>query len=134
MTEVYNTVELGTTLPVASFVHSGLHPLQGEDQLRYPQLGCTPKGVVGATQRSQKVLRRFWDGSGEGFSEGSEKGGLLWFFTVKKGSEKGVSRRCLERPFGEYALLGRCALPKIPALFPTGTAAQVGVLNYKWGG
>ena len=27
-------------------------------------------------------------------------------FTVKKGSEKGVSRRCLERPLGEYDLLG----------------------------
>ena len=27
-------------------------------------------------------------------------------FTVKKGSEKGVSRRCLERPLREYAPLG----------------------------
>ena len=36
---------------------------------------------------------------------------ILWFFTVEKGSEKGVlrrgsekgvSRRCLERPLGEY--------------------------------
>ena len=28
--------------------------------------------------------------------------GKLWGFTVKKGSEKGVSRRCLERPLREY--------------------------------
>ena len=27
-------------------------------------------------------------------------------FTIEKGSEKGVSRRCLERPLGEYDPLG----------------------------
>ena len=64
-----------------------------------------------ATQRSkkgsEKVLGR---GSGEGFSEGFREVVFLWFFTVKRGSEKGVSRRCLERPLAEYDPPGACAL------------------------
>ena len=30
---------------------------------------------------------------------------------LRRGSEKGVSRRCLERPLGEYAPLGVCPIP-----------------------
>ena len=60
-----------------------------------------------ATQRSKK-------GSGEGFSEGFWEGGLLWVLhkkrvlrrVLRRGSEKGVSRRFPERPLGEYAPLG----------------------------
>ena len=29
---------------------------------------------------------------------------------LRRGSEKGVSRRCLERPLGEYAPLGVCPM------------------------
>ena len=39
--------------------------------------------------------------------KGSEKG-------LRRGSEKGVSRRCLVRPLGEYIPLGVC--PKISAV------------------
>ena len=55
----------------------------------------------------RRVLRR---GSAMGFTvkkEGSEKG-----------SEKGVSRRCLERPLGEYAPLG--VRPISGGAFPDG--------------
>ena len=42
-------------------------------------------------------------------------------FTVKRvlrrvlsrGSEKGVSRRCIVRPLGEYALFGVCPINKL---------------------
>ena len=51
-----------------------------------------------ATQRckkgSEKVLGRIL---GKGSQKGSEKGACYLFYS-KKGSEKGVSRRCLECP------------------------------------
>ena len=65
-----------------------------------------------ATQRSkkgsEKVLGRVL---GEGSQKGSEKGAFVCGFCSKhgvprRGSEKGVSRRCLERPLGEYDSLG----------------------------
>ena len=55
-----------------------------------------------ATQRSkkgsEKVLGRVL---GRALRRGPAMG-----FTVKKGSEKAVSRRCLERPLGDYDPLG----------------------------
>ena len=70
-----------------------------------------------ATQRSEiRVLRRFWEGFwGKGFSDqkGSERGACYGFYSKKRvprrvlrrGSEKAVSRRCLECPLEEYAPL-----------------------------
>ena len=60
-----------------------------------------------ATQRSkkgsEKVLGRVL---GKGSQKGSEKGVCCWLYILRRdlrrGSEKGVSRRCLERPHGEY--------------------------------
>ena len=69
-----------------------------------PQLGARLRGRT-ATQRSkkgsEKVLGRVL---GKGSQKGSEKGGCYRFY--RRGSEKGVFRRCLERPLGEYAPLG----------------------------
>ena len=67
-------------------------------------------GVVRQHSVLGRVLRRFWEGFwgrvlGKGSQKGSEKG-ACYGFTAKKGSEKGVSRRCLERPLGEYDPLG----------------------------
>ena len=64
-----------------------------------------------ATQRSkkgsEKVLGRvLGKGSGEGVLRRVLRRGPAMGFTVKKGSEKAVSRKCLERPLGEYAPLG----------------------------
>ena len=51
---------------------------------------------------------------GKGSQKGPEKGGCYGFYSKKRvlrrvlrrGSEKGVSRRCLEPPLAEYAPLG----------------------------
>ena len=67
-----------------------------------------------ATQRSKKVLRRFWKGFRGRVLRRVLRRGSAMGFTVKRvlrrvlrrGSEKGVSRRCPERPLGEYAPLG----------------------------
>ena len=84
-----------------------------------PTFGCTPRGRA-ATQRSkkgsQKVLERVL---GKGSQKGSEKGSALgftikrgfWGRVLRRGSEKGVSRRCPERPLVEYAPLGMCPIP-----------------------
>ena len=79
----------------------------------------TPKLTLGARLRgrtatqcskkgSEKVLRRVL---GKGSQKGSEKGGCYWFYSEKRvlrrgNSEKGVSRRRLERPLGEIDPLG----------------------------
>ena len=66
-------------------------------------------GVVRQHSVLRRVLRRFWEGFWKrGFSEGFWEGGLfLWVLRVlRKGSQKGVSRRCLERPLGEHPTLG----------------------------
>ena len=77
-------------------------------------LGARLRGRTG-TQRSkkgsEKVLGRVL---GKGSQTGSEKRALLWVLQLKRvlrrvlreGFEKGVSRRCVERPLGEYAPLG----------------------------
>ena len=72
-------------------------------------MGACLRGRI-ATQRckkgSEKVLGRVLGRVlGKGSQKGSEKG-ACYVFTAKKGSEKGSSRRCLERPLGEYAPLG----------------------------
>ena len=67
-----------------------------------------------ATQLPRRNLRRFWGGFwgrvlGKGSGEGFLEGGLLWVLQLKRvlrSSEKGVSRRCPERPLGEYDPLG----------------------------
>ena len=66
-----------------------------------------------ATQRSKKGSET-GQGSGEGFWGRVLRRGSAMGFTVKRvlrgvlrrGSEKGLSRRCLERPLVEYAPLG----------------------------
>ena len=71
-------------------------------------------------------MRRFWEGFlGKGSQKGSEKGACYGFYSKKgfseglgacykfcskkrvlrRGSEKGLSRRCLERPLQEYTPL-----------------------------
>ena len=72
-------------------------------------------GVVRQHSVLRRVLRRFWGGFwGRGSQKGSEKGGLLWVLqskrvlrrVLRRGSEKAISRRCLERPLEECAPLG----------------------------
>ena len=62
-------------------------------------IGCTPKGAYGNTA--------FWEGF-RGFWTGFWGRVLRRVPTrlLRSGSEKGVSRRCLERPLVEYAPLG----------------------------
>ena len=65
----------------------------------------------------------------KGFSEGFWEGGLLWVLqqkrvlrrVLRRGSEKAVSRRCLERPLEEYDPLG--VRPNVVFL-PCGYSAQ----------
>ena len=68
-----------------------------------------------ATQRSEKGSEKVLKGLlGKGSQKGSEKTACYGFYSSKRvlsrvlrrGSEKGVSRRCLERPLEEYAPLG----------------------------
>ena len=77
---------------------------------------------MGARLRGRTVTQRCKKGSekvlgrvlGRGPQKGSEKGGCYGFYSKKRalrrvlrrGSEKAVSRRCLERPLEEYAPLG----------------------------
>ena len=77
-------------------------------------LGARLRGRT-ATQRSEKGSEKVLDKVlGKGSQKGSEKGVCCGFYSKKKvlrrvlrrGSEKAVSRRCLERPLGEYAPLG----------------------------
>ena len=59
------------------------------------------KGVVPQQGVLRRVLRRFWKGFW-----GRVLRRVLRRGSVRRVSEKGVSRRCLGRPFGEYAPLG----------------------------
>ena len=83
------------------------HPNQKSTVVR--TLGCTPKGLYGNTgfQEGFWVLGRVL---GKGSQKGSDKRACLGFYN-KKGlweppSEKGVSRKCLERPLKEYDPFG----------------------------
>ena len=95
--------------------HFGVLPTLSQDHAKF-SLGARLRGRT-ATQRSKiRVQRRFWEGfRGRGSQKGSETGAFFYGFYSKKrvlrrvlrrGSEKAVSRRCLERPLGEYAPLG----------------------------
>ena len=72
--------------------------------------GGTGKGGVRQHSVLRRVLRRFWKGFWERVLRRVLRRRPAMGFTVKrgyqKGSEKGVSRRCLERLLGEYTPLG----------------------------
>ena len=69
---------------------------------------------MGARLRGRTATQRSKKGSEKVLGKGSEKGGCCGFYSKKRvlrrvlrrGSEKGVSRRCLERPLEEYVPLG----------------------------
>ena len=54
------------------------------DHNLHSSVGCTPKGRT-ATQRSERVLRRFWEGFREGVLRRVLRRESSMGFTVKKG-------------------------------------------------
>ena len=68
------------------------------------------QGPLGTHRSKIRVLRRFWEGFWGRFVRRVLRRGPAMRLTVKRvlrrvlrrGSEKSVSRKCLERPLGEY--------------------------------
>ena len=84
---------------------------------RVHTLGARLRGRT-ATQCSKiRVLRRFWGRvMGKGACCGFYSKKRVLRTVLRRGSEKGVSRRCPERPLEGYALLGVRPNTELPTL------------------